>query len=243
MLIPATLIPIIATVLLGSCFTTLCHGAENPVKPFDARYQVEWKGINAGSSDLVLSQDGKNGAYSYVSRTNARGIFRLFLGNEIKQTSAFEMNETAVRPLLFRSDDGSAKTDQDVSLDFDWQAGRVRGTSENKAVDLPLKPGVQDLMSVQIAAMLDLLNDRLAPIYLLADKDEIKEYAYTKEGTAKLGTSIGEFETVIVTSQRHGSDRRLRMWFAPALGYVPVRAERSRNGKVEITMRIKSLKR
>jgi hypothetical protein len=236
-------IPALAAFLLGSCFTTLCHSTESPVKPFDARYQVEWRGINAGNSDLVLAQDAKSGMYTYVSRTNARGIFRLFLGNEIKQTSTFEMNETAVRPLLFRSDDGSIKTDQDVSLDFDWQAGRVHGTSENKAVDLPLQPGVQDVMSVQIAAMLDLLNNRLAPIYLLADKDEIKEYAYTKEGTAKLGTSIGEFETLIVTSQRRDSDRKLRMWFAPALGFVPVRAERSRKGKVEVTMRIKSLKR
>jgi Protein of unknown function (DUF3108) len=235
--------PTLAALLLGSCLAALCHGAESPVKPFDARYQVEWKGINAGTSELVLAEDGKNGAYSYISRTNARGIFRLFLGNEIKQTSAFEMDATSVRPLIFRSDDGSSKTDQDVSLDFDWPAGRVRGTSENKAVDLPLKPGVQDLMSVQIAAMLDLLNNRLAPVYLLADKDEIKEYVYTKEGAVKLGTSIGEFDTVIVTSQRRNSDRKLRMWFAPALGYVPVRAERSRNGKVEITMRIKNLKR
>jgi hypothetical protein len=236
-------IPAIAAFLLGSCCTAVGHSAESPVKPFDARYQVEWKGINAGSSDLVLTEAGTNGAYSYVSRTNARGIFRLFLGNEIKQTSTFEMNETSVRPLLFRSDDGSSKTDQDVSLNFDWQAGRARGTSENKAVDLALRPGVQDPMSVQIAAMLDLLNGRLAPMYLLADKDEIKEYIYSKEGTAKLGTSIGEFETVIVTSQRRSSDRTLRMWFAPALGFVPVRAERSRNGKVEITMRIKDLKR
>jgi len=31
------------------------------------------------------------------------------------------------------------------------------------------------------------------------------------------------------------------MWFAPSLGFVPVQAERSRDGKVEIAMRIKSV--
>ena len=33
----------------------------------------------------------------------------------------------------------------------------------------------------------------------------------------------------------------LRMWFAPSLGYLPVQAERSRGGKLEFAMRIRSL--
>jgi hypothetical protein len=33
------------------------------------------------------------------------------------------------------------------------------------------------------------------------------------------------------------------MWFAPSLGYVPVQAERSRDGKLEFAMRIKAVSR
>jgi hypothetical protein len=33
------------------------------------------------------------------------------------------------------------------------------------------------------------------------------------------------------------------MWFAPSLGFVPVQAERTRDGKLEFAMRIKSLQR
>ena len=33
------------------------------------------------------------------------------------------------------------------------------------------------------------------------------------------------------------------MWFAPSLGFVPVQAERTRDGKLEIAMRIKSVDR
>jgi hypothetical protein len=33
------------------------------------------------------------------------------------------------------------------------------------------------------------------------------------------------------------------MWFAPSLDYIPVQAERTRAGKLEFSMRIKSLKR
>ena len=75
------------------------------------------------------------------------------------------------------------------------------------------------------------------------DKDQLKEFNYTQEGAAKIRTAIGELDTVIVTSQRTGNNRILRMWFAPSLGFVPVQAERSRDGKVEIAMRIKSVDR
>jgi hypothetical protein len=33
------------------------------------------------------------------------------------------------------------------------------------------------------------------------------------------------------------------MWFAPALGWVPVQAERTSSGKLEFAMRIRSLTR
>ena len=45
---------------------------------------------------------------------------------------------------------------------------------------------------------------------------------------------------MIVASRHTATDSRvLRMWFAPDLGYVPVQAERSRDGKLEFAMRIK----
>jgi len=130
-----------------------------------------------------------------------------------------------------------------VTLDFDWNERRARGTSETKPVDLTLKDGTQDVMSIQVEVMLDLKNGTMPKTFQIIDKDEVKEFIYAREGTAKINTAIGSLDTVIVSSQRAGSNRILRMWFAPALGFVPVQAERSRDGKLEFAMRIKSLKR
>jgi hypothetical protein len=33
------------------------------------------------------------------------------------------------------------------------------------------------------------------------------------------------------------------MWFAPSLGYMPVQAERTRDGKLEFALRLKSYTR
>ena len=108
-------------------------------------------------------------------------------------------------------------------------------------MDLKLKHGTQDLMSIQIEVMLDLKNGNLPKTFHIVDKDEIKEFNYAQEGTASLRTAIGQLDTVIVSSQRTGNDRILRMWFAPSLGFLPIQAERWRDGKLEFAMRIKSI--
>jgi hypothetical protein len=83
----------------------------------------------------------------------------------------------------------------------------------------------------------------LPTAFQIIDKDKPKGFVYTQEGTANIRTALGQLDTVIVASQQAGNNRILRMWFAPSLGFVPVQAERTRDGKLEFAMRIKTLKR
>ncbi len=212
-------------------------------KPFAVRYEVQWRGIQVGTSDLELKAADESGVFEYISRSNARGIFHIVFSDEITQTSRFVLREGRVQPLTFRGDDGSPSTEKDVSLDFDWAASRVKGVSENKPVDLALKPDTQDPMSVQVHLMLALLSNQAPKTVWLADKDEVKEFLYTDEGTRRIKTALGELDTVVLASRRPGGNRITRLWFAPSLGFVPVQAQRTRDGKVEFTMTIKTLKR
>ena len=219
-------------------------GAETPpaadagIAPFSARYQADWKSITVGTSDLELKQDTEPGHYLYTWTITAHGIFRLYR-DEVTQKSWLSIDADHVRPEKYRAEDGSSS----VSLDFDWDAGQVGGMSEKKPVDLKLKDGTQDLMSIQVEVMLDLKNGNLPKTFQIIDKDQLKEFIYTQEGSAKIRTALGELDTVIVESRQAGNNRILRMWFAPSLGYVPVQAERTRDGKLEFAMRIKTLKR
>jgi hypothetical protein len=219
-------------------------GAQTPtaadagIAPFSARYQADWKSINVGTSDLELKQDTEPGHYLYTWTITARGIFRLYR-DEVTQKSWLSVNADHARPEKYRAEDGSSS----VNLDFDWDAGHVGGTSEKKPVDLKLEDGTQDLMSIQVEVMLDLKKGHLPKTFQIIDKDQLKEFIYTQEGTANIRTALGELDTVIVESRQAGNNRILRMWFAPALGFVPVQAERTRDGKLEFAMRIKTLKR
>ena len=207
------------------------------IAPFIAHYQADWKGISIGTSDIQLTRGADPGQYMYTWTITARGIFRVAYHDDLVQKSWLTMAGDHVRPDKYLGKEGSSS----VELNFDWQNMRATGLSETKPVDLKLKEGTQDVMSIQVEVMLDLKHGNLPKTFQIIDKDQLKEFIYTQEGSAKIRTAIGELDTVIVTSQRTGNNRILRMWFAPSLGFVPVQAERSRDGKVEIAMRIKSV--
>lgn len=209
------------------------------VAPFSAHYQADWKSINVGTSELALMQDSQPNHYVYTWTTTARGVFRIVYSSDVVYKSWFTMSGGRVRPEKYRATEGSSS----VSVDFDWDRRAASGQSEGKPVDIKLPQGTQDLASIQVQVMLDLRNGTLPAIFHIIDKDELKDFIYTREGTARIRTALGELDTVIVSSQSKGSDRILRMWFAPSLGFVPVQAERTRGGKLEFAMRIKTLKR
>ena len=231
----------LAAALLLTCAASAHAAADAPadtgIAPFVAHYQADWKGISVGTSDIQLAQGPEPGHYLYTWTITARGIFRVAYRDDLVQKSWLTVTGDHVRPEKYFGKEGGST----VELNFDWQNKRATGVSETKPVDLELKEGTQDVMSIQVEVMLDLKNGNLPKTFHIIDKDQLKEFNYSQEGSAKIRTAIGELDTVIVTSQRVGNNRILRMWFAPSLGFVPVQAERSRDGKVEIAMRIKSL--
>ena len=230
----------IAGPLAAAAWPADTRADESPaIAPFSAHYSADWKSMSVGTSDLDLKQNAADGTYEYTWRITARGVFRIVYSDDVIQKSWFRLNTDHVRPEKYRAEQGGST----VSIDFDWDAGRAHGESEKKPVDLKLADGIQDVMSIQIEVMLDLKNGNLPKDFKIVDKDEIKDFLYTLEAPARLHTPLGELDTLVVASQRAGNNRVLKMWFAPSLGYIPVQAERSRDGKLEFAMRIKTLKR
>jgi len=224
---------------LAVCPAVLPAAGEPALEPFSAHYTAYWKSISVGTSDLKLERDAQPDQFIYTWTITAHGIFKLLYSNPVVQKSWLSLSGGHVRPLKYHGDDGSSAVD----LDFDWEQGAARGRSEGKPVDLRLEDGTLDVMAIQLEIMLSLRKGTLPSTYRIIDKDEVKEFDYAFEGRKTLTTELGELDTLVVASHRAGSNRILRMWFAPALGYVPVQAERTREGKLEFAMRIKSLAR
>jgi hypothetical protein len=222
--------------------TAAYAAASTDVQPYSASYSVEWRGMGAGTSTVELAKlEGDR--WTYTSRNLARGLFKLALPNPITQSSVFRIRDGKVVPLTYRMDDGSKQTTRDISLDFNWPARRVTGTAEDEPVDVEMPEGAQDALTAQVVLMRELLAGREPGNLRLIDKDEVKLYDYVREGTETLRTPLGEIETVIYRSSRQGSNRVTRLWLAPGLGYVPVRAQQKRGDRTEFTMMVRSLER
>ena len=188
---------------------------------------------------IELKRSGAD-AYHYSSTSVPHGMFRMALPDAISQESTFRIIDGQVVPSEFR---GSDEKERPIELKFDWEHKRVTGVAKNLPVDLELTEGTQDPMSLQLESLRGLASGTLQGSVRLVDSDKIKDYELSREGTARIETGLGTLDTIIWTSKRAGGDRMTRTWVAPALGYLPVKAERVRGTKVEFTMAIESVDR
>ena len=223
----------------GLCMAGTADAPDSELKPFSAHYVANWKGINVAVSDIELKAGAAPDEYVYRWSVAARGVFRVVYSDPVIQTSWLKVEGGHVRPQKYRGEEGGSS----VEVEFNWLTMRATGMSETKPLDLALKDGAQDLNSIQVEIMLDLRNGDLPKTFQILDKDALKDFDYVNEGSARIRTELGELDTIVVTSQRQGNDRVLRMWFAPSLGFVPVQAERTRHGNLEFAMHIKSITR
>ena len=209
------------------------------LQPFEASYAWSWHGATVAISMLKLEhQDGD--AWVYSSSTEPRGLGYLYpLRPSLRST--LRISAQGVQPLSFRADGGG--TDHNANVTFDWSSGRARGVYEGVAVDMPIKPGIQDDLSVQIAMMVELLHGRTPEQLSMIDKNSTREYRYQRVGAQAIDTALGRIDTVIYSSQHPGSPRVTRFWCAPSMGYLPLRIEQKRIDSVEWSMDIRSVRR
>ncbi len=223
--------------LFAAAFIPAAAAASIAPIPFAATYDVSFRGISAGELHSTLRPEG-SGEYVYETRANPRRLARLFVSSRAVERSVMRIDEDGVRPLSWFSDDG--RSERDV-LEFAWNEERVSGTVNGNRVQFPIAPRMQDRLSMQIAVITALLRGEEPGALSMVD-ERLKHYSYTRVGTERIRTSAGEFEAVLYESTRPGSSRLSRFWHAPELGFLPVRAEQLRNGKVETVMELTGLR-
>jgi len=211
--------------------------AISPV-PFLATYTVAWHGIPAGTSTLELKQTAPQ-SYLYTSTDKAWGFFRLAFPHPLRQSSRFRITAGEVEPLAFET--GGAGND--VMAKFDWKAGHVTGMAKGKLLDLRLHPGTQDPLSVQIAIMLALQARDAPESFWMLNTDEIDRFDYVRQAQATLDTPLGKLRTTLYISHTAGSDKTTYLWLAPALDYMPARAEQRVKGSTQLSLEIRGFTR
>jgi hypothetical protein len=222
------LLPVILLLFATFAVPATLHGATLPA-PYAATYSVHYRGLNAGllHFELFAEEDGR---FVYESHAEPGMLARFIIGDAVAERSVMHIDEEGVRPLSWFMSEGS--------LRFLWEEERVTGVVEGQQVEIPTEPGLQDRLSIQVAVMTALLRGMEPGTIPMVDEVEIKHYRYAPLGFGPVRTQAGEFATVLYESTRPGSSRTSRLWHAPELGYITVRAEQLRRGKIETVLEL-----
>jgi hypothetical protein len=215
------------------------------LRAHDVRYQFLFKGMSGGELELKLRPDPQAGSWIYETHAHPNFLASFFVSPESIERGWFRVTPTGVEPQRYLLDNGSGDKGNDSELTYDWEHGKITGKARGKPLDLAIEPGTQDVMSIRAVVIVDLLAGREPHEYTMLDGRELKHFVYTRVGTAKLKTDIGEYDTVIFKSDRKDSDghgRSWQYWYAPALDWLPLRAEQREDGKTRITLAIRTLK-
>ncbi len=218
--------------------------AADGLRPHEVVYQFLFKGVSGGELELRLRPDTRPDTWIYETFAHPNFLASFFVSANSVERGWFKVTAAGVEPQRYLLTDGSSKKEDASDLTYDWARGRITGEARGAPLDLPLEPGTQDVMSIRAAVLVDLLAGREPHEYAMLDGRELKRYVYTRVGTARLKTDIGEYDTVIYESDRKGSDGRGRIWrywYAPALGWLPLRAEQREDGKARMTLAVRSL--
>ncbi|MES2949299.1 MAG: DUF3108 domain-containing protein [Pseudomonadota bacterium] len=200
------------------------------VFPPSARLKYDVKGEIKGfpyhvNGDLQWVQDGK----TYNARME---ISHFLLGSRV-QTSAGVLGAHGLEPTRFGD-----KVRSEVAAHFDYDKNKV--TFSANTPDVPLLPGAQDQLSVmlQIASMLAADPKHFPPASTLSFQavgpKSAESWIFTVGVTEKLALPGGEMTAVRMSREPMGEfDPRVEVWFAPDVGYLPVRIRLSQaNGDV-----------
>ena len=95
---------------------------------------------------------------------------------------------------------------------------------------------------MQVAVIRDVTLGSVPGPYRLADEGDIHTYVFTSEGTDMADIPLGKFETVRYDQTLRTSFRdKLAIWFAPALGHLPVVIEIRKDDKMRFNLTLDSV--
>ena len=182
------------------------------------KYQVQGqvKGFNYwASAELNWHQDGKD----YDARLE---VSALFLGSRV-QTSKGTLGSEGLMPTRF-----SDKTRSELAAHFQRDKGIISFSANSP--DAPLLKGAQDRLSVllQLSSLLAADVTRFPTGTMLSfqtvSQREAEVWQFLVEKEEMLQLPFGDISAIKLNRKpRREFDQHIEIWFAPTLGYLPVR--------------------
>lgn len=215
---------------------------DQPVAPFQARYELYGVGLPLGEAFMALDYPEPN-RYAMRFEVRPNRLVALLASNQVQEQARGEIRNGQVHPTQYAQQADTGGENRDIQLRFDRSAGQVKARNNAEQAIVPLSPGVTDPLSLHLTVMWDLERNQLPEQYALIDGTRLRAYQIRKEGEETLKTTLGELHTVRVSQTQSGGNRITTFWFATDLQYLPVRITRLKKGREDLRLEIRSVER
>ena len=185
------------------------------MSPFQASYQFSYNGKNMGSATRTLSKSGNNWSYVFAAKAGAIA--------SATETSRFSLSGNNIISNSFSRSSKILVHNNTMSINFNPNTKTISTKKDDKARSFAWKAGVLDELNAELQLREDLKTSGLKPSYAIADAKEIEARRFVKQGSEKVKTSYGTFDTIKVVMYHDQPNRDTIFWLAPKLDYAPVK--------------------
>ncbi len=199
--------------------------ADTALPPFfEAEYTIHGKGMQLGVMERSF-QRTEDGGYRFASKSHTTGVAAVFRRDKIFETSLWLQKNNGPLSLSYEYQRIDSRKNRHTHVVFDWQSGQIQNIAKRRPWKIKAQNGVIDQHLVQLLLMSELRKSKPQLDYLVANKGELQQYTFTSIGNTLLETPLGKLETEAFVYATPNSKRKITLWFATKLKYLPVKIE------------------
>lgn len=216
--------------LLAGIFISISSGAENeaeankpklnkPYPEFTAEYNATWRGgwfpINVDAQRSLKYKDDGTAVLKFEADSAIAGL---------QEISNFRIINDTVQPLQYRYLRSGLFKEPDRNQLFDWENKRIINVDNQTVFDGHWDDKVQDNLSYNLQASIDLNNGKTQFIYPVFDRKKVKNFTFQMIGSESLKTAVGTLRTVKIEQiEKKKNKKKTYIWFAKDYNYLLVR--------------------
>lgn len=191
---------------------------------FNANYNATWTGgwfpINVDAQrSLSYSEDG-TATLTFEADSVVAGL---------KEISTFRFFEDTIQPLNYRYLRTGLFKEPDRHQIFDWKKKHIINGEEDTVYENHWNDYVQDNLSYNLQASIDLMNGKTEFVYPVFDRRKIKDFTFKIVGPESIKTPVGTLETIKVEQvEKKKRKQTTYIWFAKNYDYILVRLKQTK---------------
>lgn len=216
--------------------------AADAPREFNALYDFERGRLSIGETRIGLERS-QDDIYRYWSESKATGFASIFIDDVIKEESLFRFEDGRLWPVSYEYRQLNSGKNRAEDIVYDWTDGIATVNYRGHESVVELESGTMDRFLMQLAISLHSRDGTLERTYRIIDNSRIKTYQLRSTETETLTTPAGTFETLRVERIDDNKDKKLRLWLAPELDYLPVKIEQEKLNEEPLRLVLKSVKR